>query len=62
LLICPQIIIFFISDRTTKNILAFDYGFVDKIILIKKLHLKVQLLSVFTIFSAYVLSFTSVIN
>ena len=62
LLICPQIIIFFISDRTTKNILAFDYGFVEKIILIKKLHLMVQLLSIFTILSASVLSFRHVIH
>ena len=48
--------------RTTKNILAFDYGFVGKIILIKKLHLKVQLLSIFTILSASVLSFRDLIH
>jgi hypothetical protein len=57
LLFCLQVFVFFVSYKTSKKILTFDYSFLEIIVLVKKLHRKIKLLSISVILSAMILSF-----
>ena len=61
LLFCLQVFVFFVSYTTSKKILTFDYSFLEIIVLVKKLHQKIKLLSISVILGAVILSFGQLI-
>ena len=61
LLFCLQVFVFFVSYKTSKKILTFDYSFLEIIVLVKKLHQKIKLLSISVILGAVILSFGQLI-
>ena len=61
LLFCLQVLVFFVSYKTSKKILTFDYSFLEIIALVKNLHQKIKLLLISAILGAAILSFGQLI-
>jgi len=61
LLFCLQVLVFFVSYKTSKKILTFDYSFLEIVVLVKNLHQKIKLLLISAILGAAILSFGQLI-